>query len=806
MNPLTQDARFGLRMLWRSPGFTAVATLALALGIGANAAMFSIIYATFLAPMPYHDPDQLVMVWSTVQGNRDSTAPATFLDWKRENTVFQDVNAYLWDAVTLGMSERPEQVQAERGTPGYLTMFGLQIFLGRDFLPEEGQVGKDHVVILGHRFWKERFGGDRSIVGRSVRIDGKPYTVVGILGPGPGDRVQVKVRLPLAFTSEQLGRDYHWVNVMARLKPGVSLEQANADMASVAKHLAQEYPTSNKGWGALVQPLRNNFLPWDTAYRLWLLLGAVGFVLLIACANVANLLLARGTVRQRELAVRGSLGAGRGRLFVQFLVESVILAAIGGTLGVALAAILVRAIMAMLPPFALASEVDVRLNAPVLLFTLAASVLTGVIAGCVPAWQAARLNLSDTLKAEGGSSVGGGRRGLRRALVVTEVALALTLLAGGGLAIHSLVKLMRVDLGFQRAHLLTFSLPARSQRFQTLEQVTLFYRDLVDKIGLLPGVVAVSASSGMPVQGTGFGVPFEVAGRPVNPGQRLGAAFNMVTPEYFRTFGIKVTRGRAFEDQDAAGSTPVAIVNEAFVKRFLPDLDPLDQRLVMEQRLLVGGRPGKVREWQIVGVTGNVKNAGPRRDFPEIDVPFWQSPWPGTVIAVRTIGEPMSVAKGAAAVVASMDPDLPVVDVKAMDQVVDETLAGDRFSAFVFGTFATFALVLAALGIYGVMSFEVAQRTHEIGLRMALGADHRQVVTEILKEGMRTALVGIALGSVGAFLVGLAMQGSLFGVGALDPLAFGVVASVLLASAMLACLIPAWRAAAVDPIVALRQE
>ncbi len=505
--------------------------------------------------------------------------------------------------------------------------------------------------------------------------------------------------------------------------------------------------------------------------------------------------------------MRASLGAGRGRLFAQFLTESVILATIGGALGVALSAALLRVILAMMPPFTLPSEADVRLSLPVLLFTSAAAVLSGVIAGCAPAWQATRLNLNDTLKEEGRSSVGAGRHRLRRALVVTEVALALTLLSGGGLAIHSLLKLTQVDLGFRRDHLLTFSLPVPSGRLENTEQITAFYRQLLGQIGAVPGVTAVSASTGMPVQGTGFGMAFQIAGRPINdPGQRPGAGFNMVTPDYYRTFGIRMSQGRGFDEHDVAGSPMVAIVNEAFVKRHLTGLDPVKTRLIIDALVPGVTRVGSSIEWQIVGVYKDVKNGGPRGDFPEIDVPFWQSPWPGTVMAARTLGRPTSVAKEIAAVVASIDPDLPVADVKPMDQLVTESLAGDRFSALLFGTFAGLALVLAALGIYGVMSFAVAQRTHEIGLRMALGAEQWQVIRQILKEGVGTALVGVAIGTVGAYFVGRTMQGALFGVQAFDPLAFGVVAATLIGSAVVACFVPARRAAAVDPMVALRQD
>jgi predicted permease len=808
MTNLVRDTRFGLRLLGRNPGFTTVALLALALGIGANTAIFSVVHATLLAPLPFHDPEQLVMVWSKIQNNRNVTAAGTFLDWKRQATVFQDLNAWTDRGVSLSSDGTPEQVQAQVTTPGLVSMVGHAFLLGRDFLPEEGEVGKDQVLILTHRLWEQRFGADRGIVGRQIRVDGTPHTVVGVLAAGPGDRLSHKLYLPMIFTPEQINHDFHWLLVMGRLKPGVSLAQANANMDAVTRRIAEVNPKSNTGWSASVEPLQNNFLSRETIAGLWLLLGAVGFVLLIACANVANLLLARGMVRQREVAVRSSLGASRGQVFAQFLTESIVLAALGGVLGVALAEALLRGIMAMMPPFTLPSEADVRISVPVLLFTLLASVLSGVVFGCAPAWQATRANLVESLKEAGRSSVGGSRHKLRRAFVVAEVALALTLLSGGGLAVHSLVKLMNVDLGFRRDHLLTFSLPVPSARLPQPEKINGFYRLLIERIQGVPGVVSASASTGMPVMGTGFGMPFEIAGKPVSdPSQRPGAGFNMVTPEYFRAFGLQMDKGRGFTDQDRAGSVRVAVVNATFANKYFAGVDPLTQRILVEELIPGVTKLGPAVEWQIVGVYRNVRNGGPRGDgFPEIDVPFLQSPWPGAALAVRTVADPDTVRKGIAAIVRSMDPDLPMTDVKTMDQVVDEALAGDRFNAVLFGSFAGLALLLAAVGIYGVMSFTVAQRTHEIGLRMALGAGRGQVLQGILKEGMVTASAGVVLGTLGAYGVGRAMQGMWYGVGVLDPVALSAVAVLLLVSAMLACLIPARRAASVDPMVALRQD
>jgi putative ABC transport system permease protein len=804
---LLRDARFGLRLLRRNPGFTSVAVLALALGIAANTAIFSVVYATLLAPLPYPEPDQLVMVWSRIQGNRNSTAAGDFLEWKRRATAFQDLKAWSGRSLNLASADRPERVRGSATTPRFLSMVGHRFALGRDFLPEEGVPGRDQVAILTNRFWRERFSGDPGIVGRPIRINSKPYTVVGVLAPGPSDRLQDKMYVPLAFAPEQVNHDFHWLLVMGRLKPGVTLAEANANMTAVSKQIAEAFPKSNTGWGSSVEPLKNNFLSNDTKTALWLLLGAVGFVLLIACANVANLLLARGTARQRELAVRASMGASRGRLFAQLLTESLVLAVIGGAIGVALAWATLDVLMALMPPFTLPSEADVRLNVPVLLFTLAACGLSGILFGCVPAWQAARSNVNDMLK-EAGRAVSGGRHRLRRALVVTEFALALTLLAGGGLAIHSLLKLANVDLGFRTDHLLTFYLPVPEGRLSGPEQVKVFYDRLQEGIRAVPGVTSVSVSTGMPVQGTSFGMPFYIAGKPVaDPGARPGAGFNMVSPDYFKTFGIRILRGRAFTAADAASAVPVAIVNDSFVKKFFSDVDPLTQRLVVEQLIPGVTKLGPPIEWQIVGVYGDVRNGGPKDGgFPEIDVPFAQSPWPGASLAIRTSGEPTSVQQSVAAVIRSVDPDLPMAGVQTMDQIVHESSAGDRFNTALFGTFAGVALLLAAFGIYGVMSFVVAQRTHEIGLRMALGAGRRLVLRQVIADGMVTALIGVAVGLAGAYFVGRAMQGLLYDVGSFDAVVFSAVALTLLGSALLACLVPARRAASVDPMVALRQE
>jgi putative ABC transport system permease protein len=802
------NIRFGLRILRKNPGFTAVAVLTLALGIGANTAIFSVVYGALLAPLPYPNPDQLVMVWSKINGHNNSVSAGDYLDWKRQNAVFQDIVAWSGGSFSLSISGRPEAIQTRITSPGFFNMQGIPLLLGRDFVPDEGQVGRDHVLIMTNRLWRERFGSDSQIIGRQLRLNREPYTVVGVLAAGMPDRFESHLFIPLAFKPDQITHDMHWLAVMGRLKPGVTLQQANADMDGITRRLAETYPVSNKGWGASVEPLKNNFTSRDTIKNLWLLMGAVGFVLLIACVNVANLLLARSTIRQKEVAVRASLGATRWQLFFQFLSESLALAFIGGALGVSLAWAMLKVIVVLLPPFSVPTEADIRVSLPVLFFSLTATILAGVLCGCAPAWQTSRWNLSDTLKEGGRTASSAGRHGLRRTLVVIEFALALTLLAGAGLAVHSFWKLTRVDLGFQQDHTLTFILPLRDDRFAHPEQITVFYRQVLEKIEALPGVSSAAVSTGMPLLDAGFGMAFSIAGHPaVDPSSRPVAGFTMVTPEYFRTFGIPIAKGRGFTERDVAGGVRVAIVNETFVKKYLPNVDPLTQRVIVEQLIPGLARPGPPVEWQVVGVYHDVHNAGVRREgFPEINVTFGQSPWSFARIAVRTSGDPASIINSIAAVVQSLDSDLPLDQVRTMDQIVDESLAGDRFATVLFAAFAAVALILAAIGIYGVMSFAVAERTHEIGLRMALGAGPAQVLHLVLREGMLLAFIGLLLGLGGTYFVGRTMKSILFEVPAIDPIAISTVATVLLLSAMLACYLPARRATHVDPLVALRHE
>lgn len=808
MLSIWNDLRFGVRLLAKSPAFTAVAVLALALGIGGNTAIFSVVYATLIEPLQYRDPDRLVMVWSKPRPEfRNATSVGDFLDWREKATVFEGLHAWTDRRVSLATAERPQSVEAGFVTPGWLVNHGLLIRMGRDFVSEEATPGRERVAVLTDSLWRGTYGADPEIVGKPVRIDGEAHVVVGVLAPGPADRVERKLYVPLVFQPEQLNHDVNWLTVMGRLKPGVTLEQANAEMALIAGQIAASQPEDRKGWAVSVEPLQNNFLDRATIRGLWLLLAAVGFVLLIACANVANLQLARGAARQRELVVRSALGAGRKRLVGQLLTEGVLLALLGGAVGVALAVGLLQVIEATMPPYTLPSEADVRLSVPVLLFTLAVASLAGVLSGCASAWQASQLDLADTLK-EGGRSAAGSRHRLSRGLVMAEFGLALSLLAGGGLAIHSLIRLAHRDLGFRTEQLLVFDLPVPETRLRGADAVRSFYGTLLERVAAVPGVATASVSTGIPGWGTRFGGPFEVVGHPAPQGSEFrGAGYNMVTPEYYRTFGIPIARGRAISAEDREGSAGVAVVNETFARRYLEGLDPLAQQLRLSLPAPGLATPAAPMTLRIVGVTRDVRNGGPANDpFPQIDIPFWQTPWPAAQVALRASVAPDSLVPALAALVQSLDPDLPLANPRTMDEIVRRGLAGDRFSALLFGGFAASALVLAALGIYGVMSFVVAQRRPELGLRLALGASRARVVGMVLREGLATALGGTLLGCVGAYWVGRSMQGMFPGVPSLELSTFAAVAAVLIAAAVLACYLPARRAAAVNPLTALRDE
>jgi putative ABC transport system permease protein len=807
---LKQNLTYSIRALLKTPGFTLTAVLTLALGIGSTTAIFSVVYAVF-EPMPYPKPDQLVMVWSQAQGNRNSVALADFVDWKQRSSSFQDLNAWSGASFNVGTSERPEPLAGSQRTPGFFTMEGLPLMLGRDFLPEEGEPGRDHVVILSNRLWSRAFDSNRDLVGKTIRMNGEPYTVVGVLPPGIHDRFNSQFWVPLVPQIDPNRPGPGSVLVMGRLKDGMSLVQAQAEMNGIAQQLQTERPKPNPT-GVSVQPLHLNFLTEATRRNLWLLFGAVGFLLLIACVNVANLLFARGTSRQREVAVRSALGASRARVFSQLLTESLVLAVLGGVAGILLAVTIVRLVQAVMPPVGtmIPSEADIRLSVPVLIFTIGVTALAGLLFGSAPAWQATKLDLNEVLKLGGRSGSGGSRRNVGRVLVIAEFSLALTLLASGGLALKSFWNLTQIDLGIRPDNVLAFNLPVSAQRLKGPDQMKSYYRQMLEKIQAVPGVRNAAVMTGLPASGPGSSARFTIVGQPLaNPSERPSSGLQMVTAGYVDTLGIRVTKGRSLDEHDTDTSTRVAMVNENFVSRFLPGVEPLGQRIVIgdSRPSTPQGTPqGTPLEFQIVGVFHNLRGAGMREDYPEINVPFWQNPRLRASIALKTDGNPKAFLRSIAAAVNSVDPDMPLGGAKTVDEIISDSLAIPRFSVVLFASFGALGLLLAAVGIYGVMAFGVAQRTHEFGVRIALGAQRSRVIGLVLKEATTLALIGGLIGLIGAYLVRRAMQITLFGVPAVDVRAFGAMFLLLLVAALVACLVPALRASRVEPLEALRHD
>lgn len=806
------DIRYSLRQLRKSPIFALTVLLTLAIGIGATTAIHTVFYAALLAPLPYTNPDQVVIVQSTIRGGRTRVSPADYMDWEQQNHVFQDLKAFYSINVNLGDGDGLEQVELQFVRPGLYKSLGLQFQLGRDFLPEEGEVGKDQVVTLTNRLWK-RLGADPNIIGKQLLLDKRPYTVVGVLTPHPTDSWNMHLTAPLAFKPEHLNRDERrlQVLVLGRLKAGVTIEQANADLNLVAARLAEAYPRSNTGWGANVAPLQASTVNPNARLTLWLFAGAVGFVLLIACVNVSNLFVAKGTTRRKEISIRYAVGARRRDVFVQVVTESLAIAGVGGIIGGLVGFALLQSLLAALaamPQNLLPRDADIRLNLPVLLITLGATAVAGLLFGSAPAWYASHVEPVDALKEGGRSGAGKTSHRLLRSLVIGEFALALTLLAGAGLAMRSFWNLTSVDLGINTDRVLTFRLPTAEGGPSTPEQALGRYRQVLSSIQAAPGVESVAAMTGMPLQGPGRGTPFTIGGQAAgaDPSQQSAAGLQMVTPDYFKTFGIQVIKGRAFTDQDNAGSAHVAMINEKLANRFFPGQDPLGQQLMLPQFAPGAGEPGPPQAWEIVGVFNDVRGGGFNPQFEEINIPYYQSPAPSVGVAVRTAGDPSAMTRTISAAVHAVDPDVALVNVKTLDQIRNETLANPRFVLLLYVCFGAVALALAVVGIYGVMAFTVGQRTRDIGVRMALGASRAQVVRTILGEGAIMASAGLALGSVGAYFVGRAMRGTLYGVSSFDLPAFAAVGALLLTSALVACYVPARRAAAIEPMEALRSE
>ena len=804
-----QDLRYGVRMLLKQPGFTLIAALTLALGIGANTAIFSIVNAVLLRPLPYTDPERLVQVWefNRPQHNpRSSVAPANFLDWRAQNHVFERIAAINpFPSFNLTGSQGPERVQAARISADFFPLFGVTPMLGRYFLPDEEQAGRNRVVVVSHGLWQRRYGSDPQLIGQSVSLNGNSFTVVGVLPPDfRFPRGEFDLVIPLALEGwEAVARGTHPLHVYARLKAGVTLRQAQEEMGAIARRLEEQYPNTNTGKAITLVPLHEQ-LTDQVRLALKVLLGAVGFVLLIACANVANLLLARSLARQKEFSVRLALGAGRGRLIRQLLTESVLLAGVGGIAGLLLALWSRQILVTLLTGANLIPRwIEIKIDGRVLIFTLVATLVTGLVFGVAPALAAMKADLNEALK-EGGRKATSGRRdqGLRHALVVSEIALAMMLLVGAGLMIQSFWRLLKVDPGFQPENVLTVDLSLPTARYPQGYQVSQFYDRLLHRIASLPGVRSVGGAAYLPFSGARNAWSFDIEGQPPLPADRVEAEWRPVTPGYFRTMGVPLSRGRDFTEQDVDGSPGVVIINEAMARLYWPGEDPLGRRLKLQDE--------RKKVWHtVVGVVKDVRHLGPASEpKPEMYFPYSQLiyPWYPMTVVIRTESDPMRLAPAVRQAVLELDQEQPVYNIRTLEELFAKSVAPTRLHLVLFGIFAAVALILAVSGLYGVMNYSVAQRRHEIGIRMALGAQAGDVLRLVVGQGMGTTVVGVALGLVGAYAVTRLMSSLLFGVSATDPVTFTVVSAVLSTAALVACWIPARRAAKVDPMVALRHE
>ena len=811
MNSLTfieslwQDVRCGLRMLRKNAGFAMVAVLTLALGIGANTAIFSVIHAVLLSPLPYDHPDRITLVRESNPSKgfeQFSVSPPNYMDWKNAAGAFEQMASMSRGQFSYTGGAEPERLVGARVAASFFSVLGAQPELGRTFLPDDDVVGKASVVVLSHGLWTQHFGSDPQVIGKSLTLDGESYRVIGVMRNGFQFPRGVQLWLPSEFDERSLSpraRGAHYLTVIARLKPGASIDQAQAEMVAISKRLEQLYPNTNTGWTSKVVALSEatvgNIRP-----TLLVLFGAVGFLLLIACANVANLLLARATARQREIAIRFSLGASRLRIARQLLTESILLSGIACALGLLLAEWAMRALRT-LPPSTLPRAESIGLDLPVLGFAAGVAVLTALLFGFAPALQITRGAPSETLK-EGGRTASAGRHGVRSALVVLETTLALVLLVGSGLLFKSFLRLQTVDPGFQSKNILTANISLPKSKYSTDAQTIQFFGQVLERMQAVPDVKEAAVASGNPIDGSNLSFVFATKQlQALAPADQPSAGYYVVSPNYFHTLGIPLLVGRYFTQGDFAGSPRVAIISQAVAQRFFHDRSPIGQTI----KIGVGAGDPPWRE--IVGVVGDVKDDGlGEAATMTVYEPCTQQAWSSMSLFLRSDSDPSHLASVLRSQVMSVDKDQPVAEIATGEQMMSQAVAQPQLRTLLLSLFAGLALVLASLGIYGVMSNMVAQRTHEIGVRMALGAGQRSVLRLVLSNGMRLTLLGIALGTAGAFALTRLMKSFLFHVTPTDPATFLEVALFLLAVALLASYIPARRATRVDPVVALRYE
>ena len=810
-----QDVRYGLRVLRRNPGFASAAILTLALGIGATTAIFSIVDNVMLKPLPFPTAGRMVRVRSVIAatGHGDVASYPDFLDWRARNRVFEGMAAFRTGDFTLIGSREPMHLEGAVASAQLFSLLGVRPALGRSFLPGEDNpatVSGTDPVILSYGLWQREFSSDASVLGRTVQLGDQPFTVVGVMPPAFQYPIQADpIELWTTIAADARGayamtnqRGAHYLDVAGLLKPGVEIARAQAEMATIASVVSKQHPENKPRTAQVVPEIEGAIGP--LRMPLLVLLGAVGCVLLIVCVNVANLLLARATGRYKEMALRAALGASRRRATRQLLTESVALGLLGGGLGLALAIASLRVLVRLIPaevPRLAAIGLDFRL----LSFAFLVSLVAGILFGLAPALRVSKIGLTESLNESGRGAGGGGREHsrLRDFLVVSEVALAIVLLLGAGLLIQSFVNLTRVNPGFNPDHVLTFQLdsPAGKQGAQMPE----FFREVVVSMRALPGVSSASAVASLPLTGDNIISSFEIDGEPTPKGSRPGADFNAVEPNYFRTLGIALVAGRDFTERDDSKSTPVVIINRTLARRFFPNQDPIGRRI--RPGIGNGHGPGEFPMREIVGVIDDVKQSGlGEAAAPEVYAPQAQSPWGTMILVVRTVNDPRGIVEAARRRVTALDKNAPIYHVETLDQFFAQSVEEPRFITLLLGGFAGLALILACLGIYGVISYTVVQRTREIGIRMAVGAQKGEVLWMVIREGLRSALAGIAIGIIGALRLTRLLSSLLFGIKPADPVTFAAVALILTGVALLACYIPARRAMKVAPMVALRYE
>ena len=787
-------------MMWKNPSFAIIAILALALGIGANSAIFSVVNAVLLRQLPFENPKQLVMMWGEDKReglNRRVFSTGEFVEYRQAQQSFTQIAAAETESFNLSGGDQPERVQGARVSPDLFPLLAVKMFSGRAFLASEETPGSDRVAVLSHGFWQRRFGSDPQILNQQLILNGESYTVVGILPPEfQLPRIDAEVWVPLALGPQQLSFENNSLLVLGRLKPGLTPKRAQGELNSIARRLEQSYPQTNTGISVYLVTL-NQEAVGEIRPALLILLSAVSFVLLIACANVANLLLARATARRREIAVRLTLGATRKRLIRQLVTESLLLALIGGALGLLLAFWGQQLLASRIPEYVTRLK-EITIDYRVLSFTLLISVLTGLVFGLMPALRASRPDLNETLKEGGQSRSAGSRRNrLGELLIISEVALALVLLIGAGLMITSFIRLQRVDPGFDPHNVLTMRLTLPASKYQANQRGD-FYQQIMERVKALPGVQYVGVINSLPISGADDETDFTIEGRAAPTAAEVPTvSFRLVSPDYFRAMGMFLRKGRYFDEKDIEHAR--IIINETMARRFWPDEDPLEKRIKI-------GNPEEPGPWlPIVGVVGDVKQFGLRHnDRPTIYVTLLQHP--SVSLVVRTTVPPMNLAQAVRNEVLAVDKDQPVYNIREMDRVIERSITQPRLIANLLSVFAALALVLAAVGIYGVMFYYVSQRTHEIGIRMALGAQSKDVLKLVLKQGLRLTLIGLGIGLLIALALTRIISSFLYGVGFIDPLVYLSLPLLLGAVALLASYIPARRATTVDPLLAIRYE